>query len=62
MITRSTSIVHLSFLAGGTASSLSGVSISITSSPNRWKTLIGLEDFEFTVLVHAQASLLPLDC
>ena len=62
MITRSTSFVHLSFMAGGTASSSSDVSISITSSADRWKTIIGLEDFNFTVLVQAQASLPPSDC
>ena len=86
MITRSTSIVHLSFLAEGSASSSSDVSISfsflaggsissssdasisITLSADRWEVLIGLEDFDFTVivdftvLVHVQASLPPSDC
>ena len=61
MITRSTSFVHLSFLNGGPASSSSDVSISITSSADRWETLIGLEDFDYAVLVYAQATFRLLD-
>ena len=53
MITCSMLIVYLSFMDGDPASSSSDVNISITSSANRWEALIGLEDFEFTVLVQA---------
>ena len=62
MITRSTSIVYLSFLDGGSASTSSDMSISITSSDDSWEALIGVEDFDFTVLKLVQASLSPSDC
>lgn len=63
-MTRSMLIVHLSFLAGGSTSSSSDVSISITSSADRWEALIGLEDFDVIsdVTVLVQAPLLPSDC
>ena len=35
--------------------------ISITSTADRWEALIGPEYFDFTVLVHTQASFPPPD-